>query len=104
MPLFKKKPKKIITYDTKGKEIEPVPVKVPELEVPRPDVREIEPPAQEEPAIEPPATEDIRQEIENDPGQYFDNLRDYAFIEGLSFAIATLRQAQNDIIRRQRER
>jgi hypothetical protein len=104
MPLFKKKPKKVTTYN-EGKE---VPEKVPELEVPRPVVRETPTPQEfmepREPPIEQTAAEDIRQEIENNPGDYFDNLRDYAFIEGLSFAISTLRQAQNDIIRRQKER
>ena len=104
MPLFNKKQKKVTTY-SEGKE---VPENIPELEVPRPVVREIPTPQEfiesREPPMEKTAAEDIRQEIENNPGDYFDNLRDYAFIEGLSFAISTLRQAQNDIIRRQQER
>ena len=89
MPLFKKKQKKVTTY-SEGKE---VPEKIPELEVPRPVVRETPTPEPEAP-----------QETEIEIADYFDTVREQGFIEGLSFAISTLRQAQNDIIRRQKER
>lgn len=125
MPLFKKKQKKVTTYSG-GKE---VPEKVPELEVPLPSDREkimgeLEratkmaeyhfkngydtamkeknaPPVE----IEPPTSEpDAQQQPEIEIADYFETVREQGFIEGLSFAISTLRQAQNDIIRRQKER
>jgi hypothetical protein len=134
MSLFKKKEKKVTTYDAKGKKVDEVPDKVPELKVPLPPrmteeekalselergnkmaeyhfkngyeaaMKEKSQPVVEIPPPAPEPEEAVREEIENNPGEYFESARDYGFTEGISFAIATLRQAQNDIIRRQKER
>jgi hypothetical protein len=82
MGLFKKKEKKITTYE-EGKEVQSE--KVPELKVPV-----------------PPQTEQSQPEPAPEEADYFESAREHGFVEGLSFAISTLRQAQNDIIRRQR--
>ena len=85
MALFKKKEKKVTTYDgNTGQKLEgPAPAKIPELEVPRP-------PAEEKPTVQ------------LEEADYFEQAREYGFIEGLSYAIDVLRETQNNIIRKQR--
>lgn len=72
-----------------GKEVkEEVPAQVPPLEIPPPL-----PPAGEQAQPEQPAPEEV---------DYFEAGRDQGFMEGLSYAMALLRQAQNDVLQKRR--
>lgn len=90
--VFRKKKKKKVTTYKDGKEVKeeaPAPEKIPPLEVPEPPAEEPEEEESEE--GEDPEAEEI---------DYFEAGRDQGFIEGLSFAMATLRNAQNEMLRR----
>ena len=114
MPLFKKKEKKVTTYN-EGKKVndDDVPDTIPELKVPLPTMSEKERAVAdynagyraamlEKAATVPPPEPEPVEEAEPDYADYFGRARDIGFVEGISFCMSTLRQAQNDIIRRQR--
>lgn len=74
-----------------GKQVIPgeeAPAQVPPLEIPPPL-----PPAGEQAQPEQPAPEEV---------DYFEAGRDQGFMEGLSYAMALLRQAQNEVLQKRK--